>query len=97
MGMCCPVIYAARTQYNRTIAIHGIKRAAGESLYAEMLSLIAGNMNGKRPNLISRVQYLCEVFVGHRSQIKAALMKSPRHLAGKERDKGKHIPHGSMI
>lgn len=51
------MIYAVRTQYNRTMArvLQYNKQATGEPLNAETLSLIAGNMNGERPNLISRV------------------------------------------
>ena len=38
---------------------------AGKPLKGKMLSLIAGNMDGLRPSLISRLEYLCEVFAGH--------------------------------
>lgn len=65
------MIYAMRTQNNRTMA--------GELLNGGMLSLIAGCMNGERPNLICRVQYLCEVFVGHHLQIKSPLIKGHTH------------------
>lgn len=69
-------------------SFHRTKRAAGEPLNGKMLSLIAGNMNEERPNLFSRVQYLCEVFVGHYWQINTALIKGHKHLIGKERDWG---------
>lgn len=59
----------------------------------EMLSLIAGNMNGERPNLISRVQYICEVFVGHHWQINTALIKGHKHLMGKEGNSGMLLLH----
>lgn len=50
-------------------SFHRTKWAAGELVNGKMLSLIARNMNGKRPHLISKVQYFCEMFVGHHSPI----------------------------
>lgn len=41
-------------------------------------------MNGERPNLISGVQYLCEVFVRHRSQVSTALIKGHKDLTGEK-------------
>lgn len=54
--------------------------AAVEPLNGKMVSLIAVNINGERPNLFSRV--------GHHSQITAASIKGHRHLAVKDRNMG---------
>lgn len=71
------MIYAMRTQYNRTMArvLPQTKRAAGEPPKDKTVSFTAGNLNGEGPKLILWVQYLCEMFVGHRVHIHTALIK----------------------
>lgn len=73
-------------------SFHRTKSAAGKLLNGKMLSLIAGKMNGERPNCFQDFQGtipLCKVFVGHHLQVNVALII--KRLRGMERNKGKHI------
>lgn len=80
------MIYAMRTQNNRTMprVLPQTKNAAYEPVKDKTLSFTAGNMNGEGPKLISWVQYLCEMFVGHHLQIHTALIKDHKRLTGRE-------------